>query len=98
MAIADNPEALRVLVESLGGSVVPGRTFRFDLPLSEVRRVIPRLAGATGLRVRKIDERTDDVTNGSIGRVQSVARLELYRAPEPTSYDCERSIMSAIIK
>ena len=99
MALADNPEALAALVTSLGGEVIPGRTFRFDLPLSKVREVVPKINQATGLRVEKVGERQDTGDARSIDRVQSIATLELRRKPQESSdYDAERSLMRAIVR
>ena len=41
--ITTDPNALAAVITGLGGVVIPGPTFRFDLPLSEVRAVIPKI-------------------------------------------------------
>ena len=41
MTIADNPEALAAYIRHLGGEPIQARTFRFEIPLAETRRVIP---------------------------------------------------------
>jgi hypothetical protein len=45
-AILDNPQALPVFIASLGGSPVEGETFRFELPLADVARVVPTIANS----------------------------------------------------
>jgi hypothetical protein len=97
MALTD-PEALRALVTSLGGDVIPGPTFKFDLPLSKVREVVPRINQATGLRVEMVRERIAAGDPSGPDRVITVATLELKHQPEATSYDAERTLMSAIIR
>jgi hypothetical protein len=98
MSITD-PDALTAIIESLGGTVVPHRMVRFDLPLSKVREAIPRLNALTGLRVEKVAERQDSGDAGSIDKVQSIATLELRRQPqEPSDYDSERNLMRAVVR
>jgi hypothetical protein len=98
MALTD-PNALAALVESLGGTVIPGRTFRFDLPMSRVREVVPRIHELAGLRVEKVDERNEFGDPSGLDRVQTVVTLELKRKPTETSeYDQERSLMRAIVR
>ena len=41
--VTTDPNALAAIITGLGGIVIPGPTFRFDLPLSEVRTVIPKI-------------------------------------------------------
>jgi hypothetical protein len=99
MTLADNPEALAAIITGLGGTVIPGRVFRFDLPMASVREVVPKINQLTGLRVEKVAERQDTGDARSIDRVQGIATLELRRKPqEPTDYDAERSLMAAIIR
>jgi hypothetical protein len=99
MALADNPEALAAIITGLGGTVIPGRTFRFDLPLSQVREAVPKINQATGLRVEKVSERQDTGDPSGPDRVQGIATLELRRQPqEPTDYDSERNLMRAIVR
>ncbi len=94
MSIADDPQALARYVEHLGGEIVPAETFRFRIPLAETRRIVPEI-NRLGLRCAKVNEYTDNDTNGhSI----TVATIELRRQPEPTSYERERNLMSAIIR
>jgi hypothetical protein len=97
MALTD-PEALATIVTALGGEVIPGRTFRFDLPMSKVREAVPRISEATGLRVQKISERVDTGDPRGPDKVQTVCTLELRRKPEPTEYDSARNLMRAIVR
>lgn len=78
MALADDPKLLADLITALGGRVIPGESFRFDLPLSQVKETVPKLT-RLGLGVRKVDEHQDDGPPNSINRIQSIATLELYR-------------------
>jgi hypothetical protein len=94
-SVADDPQMLARYVENLGGQIVEHRTFRFEIPLSETRRIIPELNGL-GLRCEKVGERQcSDVNNRAI----SVALIELRRQPqEESSYSAERSLMARIIQ
>jgi hypothetical protein len=93
--IADNPEALAAYVRHLGGTPIAHRTFRFEMPLSETKRVIPQIA-KLNLRCEKVGERTDNDTNG---KTCSIATIEISRRPtEKTDYQAERDLMAAIIR
>jgi hypothetical protein len=93
--LADNPDALAAYVRHLGCEPIPARTFQFEMPLSETRRIIPEI-NKIGLRAEKIGERQTADANG---RAISVARIELRRQPAQTdSYSVERNLMTAIIK
>ena len=41
--VTDNPDVLANVVTGLGGTVIPGPTFRFYLPLEKVREVVPKI-------------------------------------------------------
>jgi hypothetical protein len=77
--MSDNPllndsNTLAGIVQSLGGTMRSDpRGFRFDLPLADVREVIPKL-NKLGVGVRKVSEYTE---HGP--KTRSVAVLELYR-------------------
>ena len=47
------------IVTGLGGTVIPGPTFQFDLPLSEVKTAIPKI-NELGIGCRKLSERVED--------------------------------------
>jgi hypothetical protein len=98
MAVTD-PDALAAIVESLGGTVVPHRMFRFDLPLAKIREAVPKINAATGLRVEKVAERVDTGDPCGPDKVQTVCTLELRRKPQESSeYDAERNLMRAIVR
>ena len=78
--IVTDPNALRAIIHSYGGRVIPAPTFQFDLALSDAPEVIPKLNASTGLGVRKISERQEEHPT-KLGCTQSVATLELYRRP-----------------
>jgi hypothetical protein len=75
--IVDNSDTLAGVVTQLGGTMVPASTFRFDLPLSEVRTVVPKL-NQLGVGVRKISERVEENPT-KLFSPMTVATLELYR-------------------
>lgn len=78
--ITDDPNTLAAVITELGGTVIPGPTFRFELPLSEVRTVIPKI-NELGVGVRKISEyQTDDPKK--LFSSMSIATLELYHPQE----------------
>jgi hypothetical protein len=72
----DDPNTLANVVTGLGGTVIPGPTFRFDLPLADVREVVPKL-NQLGVGVRKVSERTEDNPT-KLRSPMTVATLELY--------------------
>jgi hypothetical protein len=71
-----NPDVLARVVTELGGTMVQADTFQFDLPLSAVKEVIPKIS-ELGCGVRKISERVADHPH-RLFCPQSVARLEIY--------------------
>jgi hypothetical protein len=90
MSLADNPEALASYVRHLGGEPIEARTFQFEIPLSEARRVIPEI-NRLGLRCEKISERQDSDING---RACSIATVEVSHQPAPTEYERGASLMA----
>jgi hypothetical protein len=76
--VITNPNVLRGIIDGLGGRCVPAPTFQFDLPLSQVREIIPKISDSTGLGVRKISETIGEHPT-RLGDAQTIARLELYR-------------------
>jgi hypothetical protein len=92
-----NPDALAEIIENNEGTVIPGRTFRFELPMSKVKERVPKICQATGLRVEKVSEHSE--TGDGYDRVQTILTLELKRRPQVSSeYDQQRSLMRAIIR
>jgi hypothetical protein len=57
--VTTDPNTLANVVTGLGGRVIPGQTFRFDLPLAEVKQVIPKI-NALGVRCRDVGQRIED--------------------------------------
>lgn len=57
--VTTNPDALAAIVTGLGGTVIPGPTFQFDLPMSEVKTAIPKI-NDLGLGCRRLSERVED--------------------------------------
>jgi hypothetical protein len=82
--LADDPKTLAKLIASLGGTVIDGDTFRFDLPVRDVREAVPKI-NAMGLGVRKISERVAQDQNGT----HNVMTLALYK-PAKKENDIER--------
>ena len=76
MKSVNNPQTLANVVTELGGTVVHAETFQFDLPLSEVKTVVPKLS-ELGVGVRKLSERVGDHPTKLFSPI-TVARLELY--------------------
>jgi hypothetical protein len=97
MSIADNPNTLAGYVRHLGAEVLTGtRTFRFEVPLGEVKRVVPEIY-RLGLRCEKVSERTG--TDPYNGNAITVATIEIRRPPEEKSeYEQERNLMMAVIR
>jgi hypothetical protein len=76
-----NSNALANLIEAQGGVIVPGNALRFDLPLSKVRDVIPKVCDYhDALRVRKVAERRENNPDGT--GLQGIVTLECYRSDE----------------
>ena len=96
MTIADDSNALARYVEHLGGSIVEAPTFRFEIPLEEVRKVIPEIYKLGGLRCERVSERIG--TNPYNGTTRTLTTIEVRRQPEKSSYDEERVLMAALIR
>lgn len=75
----EDPQALAAIVTGLGGTVIPGSHFRFDLLQENVATVVPKL-NALGLRVQRVGERvTDHPTR--IRNQCTVVTLGLFKEP-----------------
>jgi hypothetical protein len=96
MGIGDNSEALAHYIEGLGGTIVyDTRRFTFELPLSEVKRVIPEI-NRHQLSCKKVGERQDWDING---RMCSMATLEVSRdtgEPHRHSYNGSGDLLNAL--
>ena len=79
--VVDDPNTLANIIVSLGGTPIPGRTFTFDLPLSEVKTVIPKL-NELGVAARSVSERVTEAHPTQLRCNHTVMTLELFRAPE----------------
>jgi hypothetical protein len=96
MTIADNPDALARYVEHLGGEIVQARTFQFEIPQEEVRKVIPELYRLGGLRCERVSERIG--TNPLNGTTRTLTTIEIRRRGEKDSYDEHHGLMAAVCR
>ena len=78
-AVTD-PATLANVVVSLGGTPIPGRTFMFELPLSELKEALPRL-NSLGVGARSISKRVEAHPT-QLRCNHTVMTLELFRIPE----------------
>ena len=84
--VTTDPNTLAAVVTGLGGTVIPGETFRFDLPLASVRDVVPRL-NELGVGVRKVSERIEDGPT-KLFSPMTVARFKCTNHPNKNSTAC----------
>jgi hypothetical protein len=77
--VVDDPRTLYGVVTQLGGTVIPGRTFRFELPMAQVRDVVPKL-NELGVRCERVAERVGDHPS-QINRTCSYVTIALYKEP-----------------
>jgi hypothetical protein len=94
MALADDPQALAGFIRHLGGQPIEHRTFRFEIPLGEVQRVIPEI-NKLQLRCTKVSERQDNDANG---KACSVATIEISRQPVKSEYQQERDLVHVCVR
>ena len=78
--VTEDPRTLANIVTGLGGTVIPGRTFQFELPRENVREVIPKI-NELGLRCRTVSEKVKDHPT-RLNSPQSVLTIELYKSNE----------------
>ena len=78
-AVTD-PATLANIVTSLGGTPIPGRTFMFELPLSELKEAFPRL-NSLGVAARSVTQRVEAHPT-QLRCNHTVITLELFRIPE----------------
>jgi hypothetical protein len=74
-----DPRTVANVVTSLGGTIVPGQTLQFDLPLTQVGETVPKIRDVLGLGCRKVGERTAEHPEKLLC-TQTVVTLELYRS------------------
>src|SRR5690242_21352610 len=87
-------EAAAHLVTALGGRMIDSDIFLFELPMEQVRAVVPKLCDALpGIGVEKVSERRDQCD--SRYAMESVVTLKLVRR-EPQEPDAERSLLGAM--
>ena len=79
--VLQNSNVIAGVIQSLGGTLVPAPTLQFDLPLSEVKTVIPRL-NELGVGCRKLSERVEESPSKMFSD-QSIVRIECHRRDEP---------------
>jgi hypothetical protein len=78
--VLQDVNVLAGVIQSLGGTLVPAPTLQFDLPLAQVRDVIPRL-NELGVGCRKLSERVEENPTKMFSD-QSVVRIECHRPDE----------------
>ena len=78
--VTDDPNVLANVITGLGGSVIPGPTFKFMLPLEKVSEVVPKI-NDLGVGVRKTGEFQMENPTKMFSSI-TVATLELYRPQE----------------
>ena len=83
-------------ISNLGGEIVQARTFQFEIPLEEVRKVLPEIYKLGGLRCERVSERIG--TNPYNGTTRTLTTIEVRRQPEQSTYDEERGLMAALIR
>jgi hypothetical protein len=54
------PRALAAVIESYGCNVIDGPVFRFEIPLENVKEIIPKINESLGIGVHRVSERTTD--------------------------------------
>ncbi len=78
--ITEDPNVLTALVTGMGGTVIPGATFQFELPRGKVREVVPEL-NKLNIHVRKVGEYTAERPD-KLFSSYGVVRLSLHHMPE----------------
>ena len=74
-----DPHTVAGVVTELGGRVISGPSFRFELPQSEVKEVIPKL-NELGLRCERVGERVGDHPT-QINHQCSYVTIALFKEP-----------------
>jgi hypothetical protein len=69
MSIADDSNALAAYISNLEGEIVQARTFQFEIPQEEVRKVVPEIYKLGGLRCARVSEESEPIpTTGQPAR------------------------------
>jgi hypothetical protein len=79
--VTTDPKTLASIVSGLAGTVLPTRTFQFELPRESVKEVIPRI-NELGIRCRTVSERVADHPT-RLNCSQSILTIELFKSDEP---------------
>ena len=74
--VVDNPDTLAPLIRDMGGTIVPGPTFQFEIPLADVAAIVPKIH-ALGVSVKKISEQLDRNPFKARYEPQTIAKLAL---------------------
>lgn len=75
------PASFAAIIADLGGRVVPADTFQFEIPLGDVREIVPRLHGL-GVSVKVISQQIDRNPTKALYEPQTIARLGLFHRTE----------------
>jgi hypothetical protein len=96
MSIADDSNALAAYISNLGGTIVEAPTFRFEVPLEDVRKVIPEIYKLGGLRCERVSERIG--TNPNTGKTRTLTTVEVRRKIEEDTHRQGVDLMAALIR
>ena len=72
-----DPTTLHGVVSALGGRVIDGPVFKFELPQEDVREVVPKL-NQLGLRCERVDARVSSHPR-QINRQCTYVTIQLFR-------------------
>ena len=75
--VVDDPNTLHGVVSALGGRVIDGPVFKFELPQEDVREVVPKL-NQLGLRCERVDARVSSHPR-QINRQCTYVTIQLFR-------------------
>ena len=75
--VVDDPNTLHGVVSALGGRVIDGPVFKFELPQEDVREVVPKL-NQLGLRCERVDARVSSHPT-QINRQCTYVTIQLFK-------------------
>jgi hypothetical protein len=78
--VVEDPATLANIVTGLGGTVLPTRTFMFELPRECAKEVIPKI-NELGIRCRTVSERVADHPT-RLNCSQTILVVELYKSQD----------------